>query len=55
MVNQLLQLDDKEACIPLPNDLSMLSHIIFDITTANSVLNVSISNGLADGDDPPTV
>ena len=37
IVNQLLQLDDEEACIPLPNNLLMLPHIVSDITTANSV------------------
>ena len=55
IVNQLLQLDDEEASIPLPNDLSTLPHILSDISTADSILNVSINDGLTNKDDPPTV
>ena len=42
MVNQLLQLNNEEACIPIPDDLSTLHYIVFDIVTADTVLNISV-------------
>ena len=55
IINQLLQLNNKEASIPLPNNLSTLPHILSDVSTADSILNIFINDGLTNEDDPPTV
>jgi Reverse transcriptase (RNA-dependent DNA polymerase) len=55
IVNQLLQLDDDELCIPLDDDLASLTDIIPYILEADSAIDLSINQVFDDEHDPPTV
>ena len=55
LVIQLLQLDKEEACIPIPDNLSTLPHFISDAIHTDNVLDISLHQALADGDDPPSI
>ena len=55
IVSQLLQLEDDELAIPLPDDFSSLSDIVPHILTANAILNLSINLAADNEPDPLTV